>query len=69
MKAGVGVNVSQTLVFDRFTGSYGGNREHIIGEALRNYQEAGFSDEQNRYLYVNSYRESYCGILCTIILG
>ncbi|MFR7808878.1 MAG: hypothetical protein ACLU4N_06165 [Butyricimonas faecihominis] len=28
-------------------------------EALRNYQEAGFSDEQNRYLYVNSYRESY----------
>ena len=60
-KARVSVNVSQTLVFNpALPDLTGGNRERYHRmEALRNYQEAGFSDEQNRYLYVNSYRESY----------
>lgn len=60
-KAKVSVNVSQTWIFNpSLPDLMGGNRERYHRmEALRNYQEAGFSDEQNRYVYVGSYKEAY----------
>lgn len=60
-KARVSINVSQTMIFNpSLPDLTGGNRERYHRmEALRNNQEAGFSEEQNRYLYVGSYKESY----------
>lgn len=38
----------------------GGNRERLHRiQALRNYKEAGFNQDANRYLYENSYEGSY----------